>query len=450
MRALSKAVRPGLRGRLLLFTLLAVNLALAATGVAVSALLPEGAVSPSSGRLLALFLTGGVLLSAILTLGLTRLLRPLGRLAEAVSRGERTEEPLAPPGEAADEVGSLASAVSRLQTEAEEYQLGLEQKVEQRTRELVQSSKEVTDILDHMQQAVFTVGDDGLVRRDFSAHSREIFGNIEMAGRSLTDLLQLERVADAEKRSRMAFWLANIFGSDELQWMLTEADRLAEILYRRPMSDGSVEERLLKLEYAPIYKHGSVDRVMVIAKDVTEFSRLQAEVTRQAEENRRNLERASQLAAMDPELFDTFSSESEFLLSMAEALLSGGDDTLAPDVVHELFRVVHTFKGNARIFKLAALQDEAHAAEDTLSQARSRPESVGRAQVEEIRTRFATLRRTLEEIKGLAAQVLRRQFDGPAGASGPQLKIPESRLLQLRQTWKAITMTFNDVGVFMR
>jgi hypothetical protein len=123
--------------------------------------------------------------------------------------------------------------------------------VDERTRELAQAKKEVTDILDNMQQAVLTVGADGLIRKEVSAHAREIFGNIPIAGRALAELMQLDGVADSEKRSRMNFWLANIFGSDELQWMLTEGDRLTDLTYRRRISDGSTEERLLKLEYGP-------------------------------------------------------------------------------------------------------------------------------------------------------------------------------------------------------
>ncbi len=391
VRALRNALRPAIRARLLLFAVPAVNLVFAAACLLINTLIGEGVLSPQ--RLLVTFLVGAGLTSGLLLLVVTR----------------------------------------------------LEQKVEERTRELAQAKKEVTDILDNMQQAVLTVGADGVIRKEVSAHAREIFGNIAIAGRTLADLLQLDRVTDSEKRSRMTFWLANIFGSDELQWMLTEADRLSDLTYRRRLSDGTSEDRLLKLEYAPIYKLGSVDRVMVIAKDVTEFSRLQAEVTRQAQENRRNLERASQLAAMDPELFDTFAGESEFLLAMAEALLASGETgSLPPDVINELFRVVHTFKGNARIFKLAALQEVSHAAEEVLAQARDRAQPVTGEEMAAIRARFTRLRQTLEELKLLATQVLRRQLDGPATASGPLLKIPEARLLQLRQSFKAIGLTATE------
>jgi HPt (histidine-containing phosphotransfer) domain-containing protein/PAS domain-containing protein len=340
----------------------------------------EAPVRQLSRRLFVAFFLGSLLTTAILVLVATRFVGPIRRLTAAASRTERAADFEAIQVETMDEVGQLTTAFNRMLADLRDYQVGLELKVDQRTRELAQSQKEVTDILDNMQQAVFTVGADGLIRKEVSAHAREIFGNVELAGRPLADLLQLDRLADQEQRSRMQFWLANIFGADDLQWMLTESDRLAETTYRRPMSDGTVEDRLLKIEYAPIYKLGIVDRVMVIAKDVTELQRLQAEVARKEEENRLNLDRALQITALDPDLFDTFSNESDFLLSMAESLLGGAgeaDRELPPEVINELFRVMHTFKGNARVFKLTTLQEVAHAAEDTLDRARGGAISVG-------------------------------------------------------------------------
>jgi HPt (histidine-containing phosphotransfer) domain-containing protein/anti-sigma regulatory factor (Ser/Thr protein kinase) len=402
LRWLRATFRPGIRGRLLLLTLPAVNVVFAALWWVVNHFERDGVA----------FLLGGLLTTGILVLAATRLVAP---------------------------------AFNRVLAGLKDHQAGLEQKVEERTRELAQAKKEVTDILDHMQLAVFTCGSDGTIGKEVSAHAREIFGNVEIAGRPLLDLLQLDQVDDREKQARMAFWLSNIFEVDELQWMLTESDRLTETVYRRPQSDGSVEERHLKIEYAPIYKLGLVDKIMVIVKDLTELMRLQGAVARQADENRRNLERASQIAAMDPELFDTFSGESEFLLAMAEALLAAGEGgSLAPDVINELFRVVHTFKGNARIFKLTALQEAAHAAEELLGQVRGRNEPAGPAEIAPIRAGFIRLRQTLDELKQLAAQVLRRQFDSLAVASGPLLKIPEAKVLQLRKSFKAIGLTATE------
>ncbi len=410
----------------------------------------EAPVQQLGRRLFVAFFLGSLVTSAMLVLVATRFVGPIRRLTAAASRTERAADFEPIRVEKMDEVGLLTTAFNRMLADLRDYQEGLTQKVEQRTRELAQAKKEVTDILDNMQQAVFTVGSDGIISKEVSAHAREIFGNVEMAGRSLSDLLQLDRLTDSEKRTRMQFWLSNIFGADDLQWMLTETDRLTEVVYRRPLSDGTFEDRLLKVEYAPIYKHGQVDRVMVIVKDVTELQRLQAQVLRKEEENRRNLERALQITALDPELFETFSAESEFLISVAESLLAAPAETgeLPRDVIDELFRVMHTFKGNARVFKLVSLQDVAHTAENALEAAR-REQKVGAAQIAEIQGEVAKVRQTLEEFKGLAGKLLRRPLEGAGAAAGPALKIPEAKIMQLRQSWKGVTSTLVETGTHL-
>jgi two-component system chemotaxis sensor kinase CheA len=406
----------------------------------------EAPVSQLSRRLFVAFFLGGLLTTAMLVLVATRFVGPLRRLTAAAARTERAAafEPI--QVETLDEVGQLTIAFNRMLGDLREYQVGLEQKVEQRTFELAQAKKEVTDILDNMQQAVFTVGADGVIHKEVSAHAREIFGNVEIARRSLTDLLQLESLPDQEKRTRMQFWLANIFGADDLQWMLSESDRLAEIDYRRPTFEGTFENRLLKLEYAPIYKHGMIERVMVIAKDTTELMRLQAEVARKEEENRRNIDLTLQITALDPDLFDTFSEESEFLLEVCDSLLKNQAPgaEVGRDAIDQLFRAMHTFKGNARVFKLTGLQDVAHAAEDVLSRARGSQQPLGSVDLAEISAKVAHVRKTLSDFKALAAKLLKRPLEGPVATGAPTIKIPENKVMQVRQSWKTITQAVDE------
>jgi signal transduction histidine kinase len=406
----------------------------------------EAPVTQLSRRLFVAFFLGGLLTTAILVLVATRFVGPLRRLTAAAARTERAADFEPIQVETMDEVGQLTTAFNRMLSDLREYQVGLEHKVDQRTHELAQAKKEVTDILDNMQQAVFTVGADGIIHKEVSAHAREIFGNVEIARRSLTDLLQLESLADQEKRTRMQFWLANIFGADDLQWMLTESDRIAEMEYRRPTFEGTFETRLLKVEYAPIYKLGMVERVMVIAKDITQLSRLQADLARKDEENRRNLDLALQITALDPDLFDTFSEECEVLLGVCESLLrdqpAGGE--VSRDTIDQLFRAMHTFKGNARVFKLTSLQDVAHTAEDALSRARASQKPLGSAELAEIAGQVAHVRQTLSDFKALAGKLLRRPLEGPVATGAPTLKIPENKIMQIRQSWKTIAQAVEE------
>ena len=62
------------------------------------------------------------------------------------------------------------------------------------------------------------------MNKEFSAFTQELFGDVEIAGHPVLELLQLSTEQDTEKFSRMSFWLSNIVGADELQWMMSEAE----------------------------------------------------------------------------------------------------------------------------------------------------------------------------------------------------------------------------------
>lgn len=63
-------------------------------------------------------------------------------------------------------------------------QTDLEERVTARTAEVVTAKREVSDILDNMAQAIFTVGEDGTISREFSAHCQTLFTTDRIAGRT--------------------------------------------------------------------------------------------------------------------------------------------------------------------------------------------------------------------------------------------------------------------------
>jgi chemotaxis protein histidine kinase CheA len=238
----------------------------------------------------------------------------------------------------------------------------------------------------------------------------------------------------------MQFWLENIFGTDDLQWTLSAGDAISSVVHVRP--DG--ERRDLRLEYAPMYQDGAVAKVMVIAKDVTEVKRLEAEMAQREQEHRADLSRAAEIAQLDPELFDTFMVESASLLDASEAALDAPGGTDEP-VVHRLFRAMHTLKGNARIFKLTSLQDAAHEIETALARIRDVPGSLDAGAIASLREQLAGARKLLAGYHELGRRFLAAPSaagaDLPADAASARrrvatARVPTARILELRRAFK--------------
>ncbi len=335
----------------------------------------------------------------LLILVASRIVAPILRLTAATTGTDRASDFEPIPVETSDEVGVLTGSFNRMIAALEEYQKGLEDKVRKRTSQLFEAKREVSDILDNMGQAIFTVGPDRTVNSEFSAHCRQVFGeDARIAGTDAIELLGVSADQDQEGHSRMSFWLDNIFGADELQWMLTDAEGVPYV---------TRNGRELSLSYAPIFEDDVLTKIMVIAKDITDLKDLEATVERQEAENLRNLDRASVIAGMDPDLFEAFLDESENLLEQcAEAARALSGDTDETDLVNKLFRVMHTLKGNARIFGIVEVQSLAHEIEEQLQRIRNGEAQTTPQTGPELLGRVDELRGLIGEFEQLSRQVL--------------------------------------------
>jgi HPt (histidine-containing phosphotransfer) domain-containing protein/PAS domain-containing protein len=394
----------------------------------------EAPVDQIGDRLLVVFLVAVLLTTAVLVLVGSRLIRPIQQLTEATRKmGKASEyEPL--PVRTSDEVGVLTASFNDVFRSLREHEEGLEEKVAERTREVETARGELTDILDNMRQGIFTVGPDGRIGSQFSAFTRQLFDGVPIAGADALELLQVGGQGDRHAEARMRFWFENIFGGDQLQWLLASQDGVKELAYR-PKDGGAA--RFLELEYAPVFKEGAVSKVMVIAKDVTELRTLEQEMDVKERSHQKNLARITEIAAMDADLFATFLDESRALLARCDRCM----ETLARNLgdraaIDEVFRAVHTLKGNARIFHVSSVQDLSHEVEEEFQKLREDGSSCTPDALAGASSRIEALHAEFGEIERIGRQVLFGERSRRRG--GPSVQVAESRVLELRRRYKEL------------
>ncbi len=392
----------------------------------------EAPVDRIGDRLLAVFLAAVLLTTAVLVLVGSRLIRPIQQLTEATRKmGKASEyEPL--PVRTTDEVGVLTASFNDVFKSLREHEEGLEEKVAERTRDVESARRDLADILDNMRQGIFTVGGDGRVGGQFSAFTRSLFEGVPIAGADAVELLQVGGQDDRQAEARMRFWLENIIGGDELQWLLASQEGVKELSYRPKTGGGP---RFLELEYAPVFKDGAVAKVMVIAKDVTDLRTLEQEMDVKERSHQKNLARITEIAAMDAELFATFLDESRALLERCGRCMDRLErDPADRAAIDEVFRAVHTLKGNARIFHVSSVQDLAHDVEEEFQKLREDGSACTPEALAEATTRITALHAEFAEIERIGRQVL--FGERTRRRAGATVQVPESRVLELRRRYK--------------
>jgi len=110
------------------------------------------------------------------------------------------------------------------------------------------------------------------------------------------------------------------------------------------------------------------------------------------------------------ELFDTFEAHAvESLEQLEQTLLALEEHPDQPDLLHEIFRLCHTLKGDSDIVGLHAMSRTAHALEDVLGALRSEELSATPAVV-------SFLLESVDALRGLVA----------AGRTGTDADTPET------------------------
>ncbi len=175
-----------------------------------------------------------------------------------------------------------------------------------------------------------------------------------LARGSVLDVINLSEASAPALSARMLFWISNIFGADELQWLLASEE---------PPPSARLGDNTVALMWEPIYEDGAVAHIRLTATDAPPQQRA---------------------VASDQAVAD-FAAE-------AHELLDQCDDALTANSPSRLFRLMHTIKGAAPLGRADEVRDEAHRAETLLQKLRDGAIAVSRGVMDALRGSVGAMR----------------------------------------------------------
>lgn len=272
----------------------------------------------------------------------------------------------------------------------------LEALVQQRTMELAQTNKSLTEIMRSINQSIMTINRDGTINPEFSSRSADIYGPRLVAGASFVDL-----VADsANKKDYWQKWITLAFTNRLLAWESMITLMPDKKLAYQPVS--AVPVKQLRINILPIdsESNGQLVRqkLMVITTDITREDELEKKISNDA---RRNLMAITLLRSRG--LFDDCCDETQHRLRSAERLFR--KPGLAREDVQELFRIIHTIKGSGASLNLFPLTELCHQLETELAGV---PEADGVFPKEQFQEGLKKLEATLTEVRKYLEEIAGR------------------------------------------
>jgi predicted ATPase/HPt (histidine-containing phosphotransfer) domain-containing protein len=231
----------------------------------------------------------------------------------------------------------------------------LEERVEERTRELAHKNREIAAMLDSMQQGVFTIDQNLQIQTQYSAHLEAIVGTGPIAGSDLIPLLFRDSNVDADALRRMraalqfSFGVAPVVAEGNWSHLVRQFQRVA----------ANGERQHFEADWTVIADdHGIVCKILVAVRDVTVLKTLTESVARKA----RELAVIGQILDSGVVAFERFAASARVLLGENMTVLAAPGDLARADA-ELLFRNMHTLKGNSRMLGLSYLVEAAHEAE---------------------------------------------------------------------------------------
>ncbi len=276
--------------------------------------------------------------------------RPLGVLVDAsgdLAEGKLTQVPV----RGNDEVGRLGLAFNDMAAA-----------IRDRETRIAETSARLQTLLDHMGQVILLFGPDGAVDDSRSRQADAFIGTTR-----LTDISQLLYPEGSLAIERNAFdmWKDAVFQGGRVEW-----DELLELAPEELAHFTDARERSYSLLFRPVFEGEQLQRVLLIATDIT----AQRELERSVRENERVHQNAvaamRRLVAGGGQVFVRFLEQTRSRLRRIEADMTGATD-VPRSMVGEIFRTMHTLRAEARCFDLEAVGRHAQSIETRLNDLRS-------------------------------------------------------------------------------
>lgn len=260
----------------------------------------------------------------------------------------------------ADAINSMSDKVRdhykeqvKFRNQLQELNESLDHRVKEQTAKLAEEKRQITILLDNMKQAVFRVNTDSKIVAPISEYSKEIFG-VDIEGKNVFDVVFSQGDLDTGTQESVRSALHMAYGESSLQWMLSEPTLPLKLRLEK-------FSKTVRLAYEPLYTSSDeLSHILFVLEEVTELERL--------EEQRKKKDKELALlrsfaSTSEKERSDYFSVLSNQLQSVESQLKA----PLSKESLTEIYRTLHTIKGNARMLQFDEVAETTHIFENQIS-----------------------------------------------------------------------------------
>lgn len=216
------------------------------------------------------------------------------------------------------------------------------------------AQKETDDIMRTVNEGLFLIDKDLIISEQYSAKLEEVLHQTHIAGRNLYDLLQ--GIISQKDMETTKLFIEQLYNAWVVEDLIQDLNPLKQVLMSYVDAEGMSDTKFLDFNFLRVLdkEQKTIEKVFVSVVDVTKEVRLQLQMQKDREQHDRQIEMISSLLSVNKAQLGRFIQETKHRITRMNDVLRQDKDNLH-DKVKQLFREVHSLKGDASAIKLSSV-----------------------------------------------------------------------------------------------
>lgn len=247
-------------------------------------------------------------------------------------------------------------------------------KLRQADTAAITAEQETADIMNTVSEGLFLIDRDLQIGNQYSAVLEKILNTNEISGRNLKDLL--ERLVTPIELETTNDFIDQLYNPRVRENLIRDLNPLDRIRFTLDDGRGNMVTRWLSFRFSRVYENNDMQKIKHIltsVSDITNAVNLEQRLAREREQNNQQVEMLTTILRVDETLMESFVRNANGCNNRINNILRRPHHRQQDlqQKVEDIFREIHSFKGEASALQLSGFVDLANELEEKLKDLRN-------------------------------------------------------------------------------